>query len=154
MSDTRLDRRLFGAAALAGTAALLLPRDAAAQQLSAEEQANVKLVNDFCAAFASKDMAKIVSFMANDVTYRMTETTPAVTGHDGINTRLKDFVESSKTVEFKVLDSYAKGPMVVNHRIDTFAGGPRSLIWEGVGVFLVKDGKIREWHDYTIKVSR
>ena len=152
MSD--MNRRALGAAALTGAAALLLPRAAAAQQLSAEEQANVKIVNDFCAAFASKDMARIVSFTAADVTYRMTETTPAATGHDGINTRLKEFVESSKTVEFKVLDTWAKGPMVMNHRIDTFAGGPRSLIWEGVGVFLVKDGKIREWHDYTIKVQR
>jgi limonene-1,2-epoxide hydrolase len=30
----------------------------------------------------------------------------------------------------------------------------RPLTWEGVGVFYVKDGKIKEWSDYTIKVQR
>ena len=152
MSD--MNRRAFSAVALTGAAAMLLPRDAAAQQLSPEEQANVKLVNDFCAAFASRDISKPLAYMATDVTYRMTETTPPATGHDGVEMRLKGFMESSKTVEFKVLDTWAKGPMVVNHRIDTFAGGPRGLIWEGVRVFFVKDGKIREWHDYTIKIER
>jgi limonene-1,2-epoxide hydrolase len=152
MSD--MHRRAFSAVALTGAAAMFLPRESAAAELSAEEQANVKLVNDFCAAFASRDLAKPLGYMAADVTYRMTETTPPATGHDGVTMRLQGFVESSKTVEFKVLDTWAKGPMVVNHRIDTFAGGPRGLVWEGVGVFFVKDGKIREWHDYTIKAQR
>jgi limonene-1,2-epoxide hydrolase len=28
------------------------------------------------------------------------------------------------------------------------------MTWEGVGVFFVKDGKIKEWQDYTIKLDR
>lgn len=28
------------------------------------------------------------------------------------------------------------------------------VTWEGVGVFLVQDGKIKEWFDYTISVVR
>ena len=152
MSD--MNRRAFGAVAVTGAAALLLPQGADAQQQSPEEQANVKVVNDFCAAFASRDITKPLGYMATDVTYRMTETTPPATGHDGVTMRLKGFMESSMSVEFKVLETWAKGPMVVNHRIDTFAGGPRGLVWEGVGVFFVKDGKIREWHDYTIRTQR
>lgn len=30
---------------------------------------------------------------------------------------------------------------------------PRSFTWEGVGVFFVKDGKIKEWSDYTIRME-
>jgi limonene-1,2-epoxide hydrolase len=44
--------------------------------------------------------------------------------------------------------------MVMTHRIDRFVASPRPLRWEGVGVFFVKDGKIKEWSDYTIKVDR
>ena len=85
----------------------------------------------------------------------MSETTPAVTGHAGVLQRLGSWIESSdKGIEFQILDTYAKGPMVVNHRIDRFMSSTRPLTWEGVGIFFVKDGKIREWNDYTIKVDR
>jgi limonene-1,2-epoxide hydrolase len=46
------------------------------------------------------------------------------------------------------------GPIVINHRIDTFASATRPLTWEGTGVFFVKDGKIKEWFDYTIRTIR
>ena len=52
-----------------------------------------------------------------------------------------------------MLDTAAAGPIVINHRVDRFMTS-RPLTWEGVGVFFVKDGKIKEWSDYTIKVQR
>ena len=52
------------------------------------------------------------------------------------------------------LDTFAKGPLVVNHRIDRFISTTRPLTWEGVGVFFLKDGKIKEWFDYTIRTIR
>ena len=57
-------------------------------------------------------------------------------------------------MEFRILETFASGPMVMTHRIDRFVASPRPLRWEGVGVFFVKDGKIKEWSDYTIKVDR
>lgn len=122
---------------------------------SAAEQANITIVNDFCAAWSTRDPKQILRFFADDGTYRMTETTPAVTGPAGIMERLGEWITSSdKGIEFKVLETYARGPMVVNHRIDSFRSSTRPLTWEGVGVFFVKDGKIKEWNDYTIKVDR
>jgi limonene-1,2-epoxide hydrolase len=124
-------------------------------QPSAAEQANIQIVNGFCAAWATRDPKQILRFFADDGTYRMTETTPPVTGPAGIMERLGEWIASSdKGIEFKVLDTYARGPMVVNHRIDSFRSSTRPLTWEGVGVFFLKDGKIKEWNDYTIKVDR
>jgi limonene-1,2-epoxide hydrolase len=124
-------------------------------QPSAAEQANVKIVNDFCAAWSTRDPKQILAFFADDGSYRMTETTPPVTGPAGIMERLGEWITSSdKGIEFKVLETYARGPMVVNHRIDSFRSSTRPLTWEGVGIFFVKDGKIKEWNDYTIKVDR
>jgi limonene-1,2-epoxide hydrolase len=139
-----------GAIATVGIAAI-----GEAGQTTAEEKANADVVAGFCAAWATRDLKKILAFFADDGVYRMSETTSPVTGHAGIVEKLGSWIESSdKGIEFRILDTYAKGPMVVNHRIDRFMSRTRPLTWEGVGVFFVKDGKIREWNDYTIKVER
>ena len=52
-------------------------------------------------------------------------------------------------IKFEVHESWARGPMVINERTDYF-DSPRLKRWHGVGVFLVKDGKIVEWQDFTI----
>ena len=154
MTTPLRERRALLTVGMAGGLALLAPHLAAAGQQSDVTAANIKVVNDFCAAFASRDLNQPLAFLASDVVYRVTETTPPVTGHDGVKSRLQSFMDSSSRVEFEVLDTYAKGPMVVNHRIDTFTSTTRPLVWEGVGIFFIKDGKIREWHDYTIRISR
>ena len=79
---------------------------------------------------------------------------PPVIRSEGITERLGSWMQSSDRITFEVLETFAKGPMVINHRIDTFASKTRPLTWEGVGVFFIKDGKIQEWSDYTIKVTR
>ena len=142
-------------AGAAAVAAVSMANRIEAAQMTAEEKANSEIVAGFCAAWSTRDPKKILSFFAEDGSYRMTETTPAVTGHAGVLEKLGSWIESSdKGIEFKILDTYAKGPMVVNHRIDRFMSSTRPLTWEGVGVFFLKDGKIREWNDYTIKVDR
>ncbi len=125
-----------------------------ATQWGAQEKANVKLVNDFCAAWATRDVAQPLKLFADDAMYRMTETTPAVKGHAGVIEKLKSYVDESERVEFKVLETFASGPIVMNHRIDIYASKARPLTWEGVGVFLVQNGKIKEWSDYTIRTQR
>ena len=136
-------------------AALHLFGATSAEAATDEEKRNLEIVAGFCAAWSTRDSKQILSFFASDGVYRMSETTPPVTGHSGIMERLGSWLESSdKGIEFKILDRWAKGPMVFNHRIDSFRSTTRPLTWEGVGVFFVKDGKIREWSDYTIKVQR
>jgi limonene-1,2-epoxide hydrolase len=147
-------RRAFLAAAGAGAAALLgVAARADGATWNDSEKANVKTVNDFCAAWSTRDLGRVLPFLAADCVYRMTETTPAANGHDGVVQKLKPTVDNSTSVEFRVLDSAAMGPIVINHRIDRFLTA-RPLTWEGVGVFFIKDGKIKEWFDYTIRVER
>ena len=148
-----LERRTFiGSAAAAMLAAM--GGEATAAQHSPAETANMRIVADFCAAWSTRDLQKVLPFLAEDSVYRMSETTPPVTGHAGVRERLGSWLETSQQIEFRILDTFAKGPMVVNHRIDRFVSTTRPLTWEGVGVFFVKDGKIKEWFDYTIRVER
>ena len=154
-SNSKVGRRSFvGVAGLAGVAAFGSLAPLAVAELSAAEKANVDLITAFCASWSTRDMTRIAPFLAGDSVYRMSETTPPVIGPDGVRERLESWLETSQQIEFRILDTFAKGPIVVTHRIDRFVSTSRPLTWEGVGVFFVKDGKIKEWSDYTIRVER
>lgn len=124
---------------------------AAAAEMTAQEKANVQIVNDFCAAWSAKDLTKILSLFAETGAYRMTETVEPLKGRDAVSARIRPLVD--RVDRFEVLDTFARGPMVVNERIDRFSTGTLKA-WHGVGVFFLKDGKIVEWYDYTISTER
>jgi len=150
-----MDRRGFLASAgLGALTPLALASEASAAERSDAEKANVKLVTDFCASWSTRDLKQVFPRFADSGVYRMSETTPPVTGQAGLTERLGSWMQSSDRITFQILDTFAMGPIVINHRIDTFASKTRPLTWEGVGVFFVKDGKIQEWSDYTIRVVR
>lgn len=149
--NATINRRSFLSTG-AGLAALgAFARPAGAAEMTADEKANVKVVNDFCAAWPSHDLGKVMAFFADNGAYRMTETVEPAKGRDAVTTRVKGIID--RVQEFKILDTFARGPMVINERIDRFSGGPLKA-WHGVGVFFVKDGKIVEWYDYTISMER
>jgi limonene-1,2-epoxide hydrolase len=154
LDPARQDRRRFILASIAGSAlGLFSPAEGDAAQAGGDTQATVHLVNDFCAAVSKRDAAVMRPFLADDIVYRITETTPPVVGLQAVMDTYKKFVSDATSVEFQVLETFASGPIVINHRIDRFVS-PRPLTWEGVGVFFVKDDKIKEWSDYTIRTQR
>ena len=151
-SERGLDRRSFLAAGLgaaATAAAFAAPVEAAEQ--TATEKANIQVVKDFCAAWPSHDLDRIVGFFAENGSYRMTEAMEPSKGREALIARLKMIINN--VTQFEILDTWARGPMVINERIDRFTNF-QLRSWHGVGVFLVKDGKIVEWYDYTISSER
>jgi limonene-1,2-epoxide hydrolase len=129
-------------------AAFAIP--AMAAEPTAAEEANRALVADFCAAFATRNMTKIASYLAPNCSYRITETAVPAVGAAAME-RIKSYVERSSTIEFRILDTWARGPMVINERIDSFTRPDASPAYHLVGVFLIKDGKIAEWTDYGVR---
>ncbi len=145
---TSATRRAFlinsgaGAAALLGSAVRL----DAAEQTDAE-RVNLTLVNDFCAAFATHEINRIGSFLAENAVWRPDNGSfatgmPAV-GREAILARIQRFLD--RIVEFKVVQSFATGTVVLNERFDRFM--PERTL-HLAGVFYVKDGKILEWTDF------
>ena len=153
------DRRTFlttsiGTAVATGVgtiAATGLARTAGAAEPSAMERANIQVVKDFCAAWPSHDLEKILAFFTDNGAYRMTETMEPAKGREALTARIKTIINNVN--QFEILDTWARGPMVVNERIDRFSNFQLKS-WHGVGVFFVKDGKIVEWYDYTIASER
>jgi limonene-1,2-epoxide hydrolase len=140
---------LTGAAGI--TAALTLSTRAQASGWTDAENANVQVVNDFCAAWPSHDLERVMSFFADNTAYRVTETQERIKGKEAVRQRIMGFLD--RVQQFEVHETFAKGPMVFNERIDHFDGGPLKS-WHGVGVFFLKEGKIVEWYDYTIQLER
>jgi hypothetical protein len=69
----------------------------------------------------------------------MTETNGPAKGRDAVTQRVKSIID--RVDRFDVLDTFARGPKVVNERIDRFSNsGLKS--WHGVGVFFIKDGNV------------
>jgi limonene-1,2-epoxide hydrolase len=146
-------RRRFMQVAGAGLAATFASvAGAEAAEPTAAEKANMTLVTDFCKAFSGDDVDKIMSFMADPCSYRVTEAQEPIKGFAAVQARITDLVKQAE--RFDVLETWARGPMVFNERIDYFAPGGRLKSWRGVGVFFVKDGKIVEWQDFTIVLER
>lgn len=145
--DDKRTRRTVLAGAGLGLAALASgpPAEAA---MSGQEKANLKLVNAFCAAWPDHSLDKIMAFFSADPAYRQNEVQAPATGWKGVSEKIGAFVQNVE--KFEVHDSWARGPMVINERTDYFSSG-RLKSWRGVGVFLIKDGKIVEWYDYTIE---
>ncbi len=153
MSNTRggTDRRGFLATGLAAVALTGVGRSSEAAEPTALEQANMQVVKDFCAAWPSHDLEKILAFFADNGAYRMTETMEPAKGREALRARIKTIINNVDV--FEILDTFARGPMVVNERIDRFSNFSLKS-WRGVGVFFLKDGKIVEWYDYTIASER
>jgi limonene-1,2-epoxide hydrolase len=149
-----LRRSLLAGSGVAALGALLTSREAHAAELSPQEAANLKVVTAFCAAWSTRDLRQVTALMTADSVYRMTETTPPITGAAALIAQMQPWMETSSAIEFRVLETFVRGPMVVNHRIDHFSSTTRPLTWEGVGVFFLQDGKIKEWSDYSIGVKR
>jgi limonene-1,2-epoxide hydrolase len=144
-------RRNFLAAGAGALALAGMPRLASAAEFSDEEQANVNLVNEFCAAWPSRDLSTIMDFFTDDSAYRMTETTELADGYDEVSARIETIINNVD--RFDVLETFARGPMVINERIDYFSDFAIKS-WRGVGVFFVRDGKIVDWYDYTIRMEQ
>jgi len=156
MRDSGVSRRTVFAAGGLGMAALAggVASAAAAAPLSATEQANLKLVNSFCKIWKAKDIdleKQVSTYLADDCTLRLVEGQPPAVGKAAAIALFKAFMKNGERYDLKVLDSFAKGPVVANSRIDTTIAPGKPPEAGGVaGVFIVKGGKIREWADYPV----
>jgi len=155
-------RRELLAASATGMIATLLASTASAQDnsidnsLTADEKANIALVDRFCKAWEAMDLAQVTATMTPQAVYRQSQDTPPVTGHKAIYDMMQPWIESSNAITYEVLETFARGPVVIYHRIDIYHSDndERHLEWEGVGLFLVEGGLIREWQDFTMRIRR
>jgi limonene-1,2-epoxide hydrolase len=155
-TEDPVTRRAFLTISSLSALGLGLAQGAAAQvRVSKEtEQMNARIVTEFCESFAKRDVGKATSLLAENCTYRATQTAPPVTGRQAVAERIKRMMTERGGIDFKVLKTVALGPIVVNQR-DDIPKEPRIINGKTIdnfhvsgGVFFVNEGKIVEWTDY------
>ena len=87
-----------------------------------------------------------MSYFADNCAYRPLETMETAKGREAVENAIRRFV--SNVERFEILETWARGPMVIDQRIDQFANF-QIKAWYGTGVFFLKNAKIVEWFDYT-----
>jgi len=106
-----------------------------------------KVVRDFCAAFARRDVDELVGFFTDDAVYHNIPFPPAE-GLDAIRVTLETYVPGSPSIEFELVNLAADGDVVFTERIDRMTFGGRDVVLPVVGVFELRDGRIAAWRDY------
>ncbi len=119
---------------------------------SSIEKNNTQLVKDFCKAWGDDppDPEEMVNhYLSDDCLVRFGETIDPVNGHDAAISLFQTFLNNGERYDLKILETFARGPLVVNSRIDSTIKGKRTTNPTKVfGVFVIKNGKIKEWSDY------
>ena len=81
-----------------------------------------------CAAWnVPLDFALIGSFLADDCEFRASETSAPVKGRQAIVEALKR-LGAAQMAEFEIVQTFARGPMVVSKRFNRFTIGERKII--------------------------
>jgi limonene-1,2-epoxide hydrolase len=143
-------RRRFLTTGALGACATLAALRADAAEPTAAERANINTVTDFCAAWLTHDSNKVNAFLADNVAMRWSEKSPWTTGREASAQKIKQLIDGAEKVELQILDTYARGPMVLNERMDKTTKQGKTSSFHLVGIFIVRGGKIAEWLDYAI----
>lgn len=148
------DRRsllLAGALGAAGLAALT--RDARAAAPNDAEEANIQWVNDYLKSFADHppDPVRIGGYFTEDCFVRLAQTMAPTTGRAAAIEGFRKILVDGQRFEIKVLETYAKGPLVLSSRIDTLVTpGKPDRPFPFTGLFFFDKGKIKELNDYLV----
>jgi limonene-1,2-epoxide hydrolase len=116
------------------------------------EEENERIVTQFCLDWSKRDAHLLADYLADDIVYRMFEGRPDIVGREAFIEALDGFLKGLKEVEWEILRTYSIGELVINDRIDHFVADDekRSMHFAIAGYFLVRDGKIKIWRDYSL----
>jgi limonene-1,2-epoxide hydrolase len=158
---SNLDRRSFFSSGICGALAMAaLPSSPAVAKTTDGEKANIKTVRDWSAAFDTvaasdpPDLTKLVPYFSVDCAFRLrpTGTVPEY-GLDAIAAAIRRVTANGQRVHQVLLDSFAKGPIVVVEKLNHFITPEKTRTSHVVAVYVFKDGKIVEWTEYFIIVA-
>ncbi len=112
----------------------------------------IELVRRFCAAWGENlGAAELAAFFTDDAVYHNIPMAP-VTGREAIANNIASFIRPGapgiESIEFRVINIAANGPVVMTERVDVFKLPHKSFEMQIMGAFEVSHGKINAWRDY------
>jgi len=112
----------------------------------------IDVVRRFCAAWSNNaGTAELSAFFTDDAVYHNIPMAP-ITGRQAIANNIASFIRPGapgiQSIEFRVINIAANGPVVMTERVDVFKLPAKSFELPVMGTFEVRDGKISAWRDY------
>lgn len=112
----------------------------------------IEVVRRFCAAWSSDlGATELAAFFTDDAVYHNIPL-PPVTGREAIAKTIATFIRPGapgiESIDFRVINIAANGPVVMTERLDAFKLPNKSFELPVMGTFEVSDGKIKAWRDY------
>ena len=112
----------------------------------------IELVRRFCEAWSDNiGTAELAAFFTDDAVYHNIPLAP-ITGREAIANTIGSFIRPGapgiESIEFRVINIAANGPVVMTERVDVFKLPNKSFEMQVMGTFEVSDGKINAWRDY------
>ena len=106
-----------------------------------------EVVQEFCAAFGTKDLKTIERLLDDQAVYHNVGMEPAV-GKDASMASIKGFLDMSESLAFEIHHLAAEGDTVLTERTDTMTVNGITAPIAVMGSFEVRDGRIVAWRDY------
>jgi limonene-1,2-epoxide hydrolase len=112
----------------------------------------IEVVRRFCAAW-SDDMATedLAAFFTDDAVYHNVPMEPVVGRAaiaDTFATLIRPGPPGIESIDFRVINIAAEGPVVMTERVDVFTMSDKTFELPVMGTFAVSDGRIDAWRDY------
>ena len=108
---------------------------------------NEVIVREFIAAWANLDPVQLASYFTEDGVYHNMPSNP-IRGRANIQAFIAGFIRPWQATEWEILSLVAEGDTVIAERVDKTVVANQPVDLPVVGVFIMEDGKIREWRDY------
>ena len=94
---------------------------------------------------------ELAEFFTDDAVYHNIPLQP-VAGRDDIENTIATVIRPGRTgidsIDFRVINIAANGPVVMTERVDVFTLPGKSFELPVMGTFEISDGKIKAWRDY------
>lgn len=112
----------------------------------------IELVRRFCAAWSDNvATAELAAFFSDDAVYHNIPMA-AVVGREAIANNIASFIRPGapgiESIQFRVVNIAADGPVVMTERVDVFKLPNKSFELPVMGIFEIHDGRINAWRDY------
>lgn len=110
-------------------------------------QDNERIIREFIAAWSRLDPAELAGYFTEDGCYHNIPAQP-VSGRDKVEQFIRGFTGTWTETNWELLSIGAVGDRVYAERIDRTKTTQGNVDLPCLGVFEMRDGKIREWRDY------
>ena len=116
-----------------------------------EEERNIAVAREFNACWSDRDCDRLLTLLDEDVAYMVYEGGPVHVGHAAVEGAVRPFLAKYERVEFEIMRMSAIGSVVSHERTEHYygPGGSLDTRFHVVGLFVIKDGKIVLWRDYS-----